>query len=75
MFTAKTREHFWGGTGGNNEPTPTPRPGSGVEHVVKEGDLCVDIAASYGVDVDEMIARQPVIVKQKFEKVLKALGL
>jgi LysM repeat protein len=45
-----------GGTGGNNEPTPTPRPGSGVEHVVKEGDLCVDIAASYGVDVDEMIA-------------------
>lgn len=36
--------------------TPTPAAGSGNVYVVKSGDTCDDIAASYGVTVDEIIA-------------------
>lgn len=45
-----------GGGGAAATPTPPSGGGSGTEHIVEEGDLCVDIAAAYGVDLEEMIA-------------------
>ncbi|MGK2966876.1 MAG: LysM peptidoglycan-binding domain-containing protein [Tepidiformaceae bacterium] len=43
--------------GGAATPAATARPsGSGETYTVASGDTCVDIAASYNVDVDELIA-------------------
>ncbi len=51
------------GTGGDEpadaESTPTPDTGSsggGTTYTIQDGDLCGDIAASYGVDLDELVA-------------------
>jgi LysM repeat protein len=45
------------GDGGGGGLAATPTPGSsGDTHVVASGDTCFDIAAAYGVSVDELVA-------------------
>jgi N-acetylmuramoyl-L-alanine amidase len=41
---------------GNDEPQPTPAQGSGRTYEVQSGDLCIDIANSFAVDLDELVA-------------------
>lgn len=41
---------------GNASGTPTPSSGGGQEYTIQDGDTCSDIAASFGVDVNDIIA-------------------
>ena len=44
-------------TPGTATPRGTPTPtGSGQEYVIQDGDTCSDIAASFGVDVEDIIS-------------------
>ncbi|PFG75273.1 LysM repeat protein [Tepidiforma thermophila] len=68
VIPAPTPTPVAGGTGGlTSNPTVRPTPtvprssggsssGSGKVYVVKPGDTCADIAASYGVSLQELIA-------------------
>lgn len=41
---------------GEETPTPDTDDGDGTTYTIQSGDLCGDIAASYGVDVDALVA-------------------